>query len=513
MRNLDLKEKLYKHFGYRQFRQGQEEIIGKILEGRDVLGILPTGVGKSLCFQLPALLFSGSTVVVSPLISLMVDQVKQMKAGGLKSVIAINSFMDYKEKRKVLEQLDQYSLIYLSPEMLQNKSVMYHLTKMHVDLFVIDEAHCISQWGHEFRTDYLKLSHSIKQVGNPVVLALSATATPEVQTDIKEQLARPEMDAVVYPMDKVNMSFAIEETASHEEKLERITQVLSHNKSPTMIYFSSRMWAERISEELKSRVDQRIAFYHGGMEQMDRLLVQQQFMNDQLDVICCTSAFGMGVDKSNIRRVIHYHFPSELESFIQEIGRAGRDGKPCASLMLYTPGDYHLPQMFIENELVKPEDVEGILHSLYDIVDSQDSILNDEEIAEELKLSETQWNFIKYQLEQEKLVNHHPNITDKHEWTRTAEKIRWILQNRWKYKNRKLQEMVSWLHHPDCKRKKLYSPFQPETRTPEVACCSNCGFRMEDMKLDSEASSVRFTDDWRSRLAKIFHQGDYHATD
>ncbi|MFD2925838.1 RecQ family ATP-dependent DNA helicase [Halobacillus naozhouensis] len=512
MRNFNLKEKLYEHFGYLQFRQGQEEIIQQVLEGRDVLGILPTGVGKSLCFQLPSKLLSGSTVVVSPLISLMIDQVKQMKSAGFKSVVSLNSFMDHREKRVVLEHLDQYSLIYLSPEMLQNELVMYQLIKLHIDLFVIDEAHCISQWGHEFRTDYLKLSRSIEQVGNPPVLALSATATPEVQTDIKQQLVRPEMLSVVYPMDKVNMSFAVEETSSHEEKLERITQVLSHKKAPTMIYFSSRMWAERVSEELKTKVDQRIAFYHGGMEQMDRLLVQQQFMNDQLDVICCTSAFGMGVDKSNIRRVIHYHFPTELESFIQEIGRAGRDGKPCASLMLYTPGDYHLPQMFIQNELVKPEDVEGVLHSVYDIVYKQETELNDEEMSEELKLSETQWNFIKYQLEQEKLINHGPVIRDKHKWGQTTEKIQWILENRWKYKSRKLQEMVSWLHHPDCKRKKLYTPFQPDTRTPEVACCSNCGFRMEDMELDIEPYSATFTD-WKSRLEKIFHQGAYHATD
>ncbi|UOQ93613.1 ATP-dependent DNA helicase [Halobacillus shinanisalinarum] len=506
MQRLNLEQKLYEHFGYQQFREGQQEIIEQVMAGVDVLGILPTGTGKSICFQLPALLSSGTTLVVSPLISLMVDQVKQLKATGFKSVISLNSSMDKRERRTTMDNLEQYSLIYLSPEMLQNEWVQHQLKKQQIDLFVIDEAHCISQWGHEFRTDYLKLKETIELLNHPTVLALSATATPEVQTDIKQQLNRPDMAAHIYLMDKMNMSFAVEEYDHPDDKLERIIEVLAQGKSPTMIYFSSRQSAERISEELKNQLDQRVAFYHGGMEHMDRLLVQQQFMNDQLDVICCTSAFGMGVDKPNIRRVIHYHFPSQLESFIQEVGRAGRDGKACASLMLYTPADHHLPQLFIQSELPEPEDVSRVLRSIYSLVNNGKVLLSNDDMAEQLQLSESQWNFFKYQLEQETLLPPRAVAGTKQMWKQAEERIQLIVQQRWTYKNQKLKEMVNWLHHPGCKRKKLYAPFQKQCRTPAGPCCNYCGFIFNDMVLEVDPSPSVYSS-WRDRLEKIFHQG------
>ncbi|UOR12431.1 RecQ family ATP-dependent DNA helicase [Halobacillus amylolyticus] len=506
MQHPDLKQKLYEHFGYRQFREGQQEIIEEVMKGVDVLGILPTGTGKSICFQLPALLSSGTTIVVSPLISLMVDQVKQLKATGFKSVISLNSFMDQRERRTMMGNLQQYSLIYLSPEMLQNEWVQQQLKKQKVDLFVIDEAHCISQWGHEFRTDYLKLKETIELLNHPTVLALSATATPEVQADIKQQLDRPDMTAHIYPMDKVNMSFAVEEYDHPDDKLQRIIELLANRKAPTMIYFSSRQSAERISQELKGKLDQRVAFYHGGMEQMDRLLVQQQFMNDQVDVICCTSAFGMGVDKPNIRRVIHYHFPSQLESFIQEVGRAGRDGKPCASLMLYTPADHYLPQLFIQSELPELEDVSRVLRSIYSFVGKGEVLLSNDDMAEQLQLSESQWNFFKYQLEQENLLSPDSVTGTKKMWKQAEERIRLIVQQRWTYKKQKLQEMLNWLHHPGCKRKMLYASFQKLCRTPDVPCCSYCGFIISEMLLEIDTRRPVYSG-WKERLEKIFHQG------
>src|SRR5690625_2720860 len=216
-----LTEHLQQHFKYDTFRQGQEEIIQDVLNGYSVLGVLPTGSGKSLCYQLTAKLLSGTTIVVSPLISLMIDQVKQLKAIQFKEVVALNSFMEYAERRQVYEQLHTYKLVYVSPELLQKESLLAYLQQVDISLFVIDEAHCISQWGHEFRPDYLKLHSIIKLFKNPPILALSATATVNVQTDITTSLHRPNMIKHIYPMDRENITFCVRETSNEAEKQDR----------------------------------------------------------------------------------------------------------------------------------------------------------------------------------------------------------------------------------------------------------------------------------------------------
>lgn len=500
-----LLDALKRYFGFDQFREGQEAVIRDVMDGKDVLGILPTGTGKSLCYQLPARLLHGTTIVVSPLISLMVDQVKQLKAAGYKSVTALNSFMDVQEKKQVMQNLERYDLVYISPEMLQNDRLQEELCRMTIPLFVIDEAHCISQWGHEFRTDYLKLHRIIDAIGSPTVLALSATATPEVQADIMEKLHRPAMNRHIYPMDKQNISLSVEEVHSPEEKTARIVDLLSHIHAPTMIYFSSRQWAERVSVVLREKLSHRTAFYHGGMEQTDRMLVQQQFMNGQLDVICCTSAFGMGVDKKDIRLVIHFHLPSQTESFIQEIGRAGRDGKPSASLVLFTKKDHYLPQMLIQSELPEREQLDIALGYLKRREGQK--IPEDESIMEQLQLSESQWNFIKYQSEEsgvliDGMVQPFPFDFES--------RIHALLRERWTYKQGKLTEMMTWIHHTGCRREALYSSFQDHIRPPDVPCCDVCGFSVDHLTLHGLKETPQ-AGSWKERLQMIFHQGHPHA--
>ncbi|WP_226579433.1 RecQ family ATP-dependent DNA helicase [Halobacillus litoralis] len=499
----DLKQSLKDHFGFSDFREGQESIIKDVMSGKDVLGILPTGTGKSLCYQLPAILLGGTTIVVSPLISLMIDQVKQLKASGYKSVTALNSFMEREERTRVVKNLNRYSLIYISPEMLQNDWLQNKLRQMSVKLFVIDEAHCISQWGHEFRTDYLKLHQTIEVLGQPTVLALSATATPDVQKDIMEKLKRPDMNRRIYPMDKQNISLAVEECHTPEDKINRIINVLKENHAPTMIYFSSRQWAERASIELKENLNHEVAFYHGGMDQTDRMLVQQQFMNNQLDVICCTSAFGMGVDKRNIRLIIHFHLPSQLESFIQEIGRAGRDGKASASLVLFTNRDHHLPQMLIQSELPEQQDLGRIFSYLQ--FKQGGALPEDETVMEDLQLSESQWNFIKYQLEESSvLVGQELRFIPDF----LQEKMNRLLEERWLYKQGKLTEMLQWIHHTGCRRKKLYQPFQEMIREPYVPCCDACDFKVNDLSFNEEKPNQIDASTWKERLQLIFQQED-----
>ncbi|ELK45372.1 ATP-dependent DNA helicase RecQ [Bacillus sp. SB49] len=495
MTTLDLTKALEHYFGFRQFREGQEEVIRDILAGENVLGILPTGTGKSLCYQLPAKLLGGTAIVVSPLISLMIDQVKQLKAAGYKDVTALNSFMDRQEKIRTLERLSDFSLVYISPEMLQNERLKERLDSTNVTLFVIDEAHCISQWGHEFRTDYMKLHRTIEEIGNPPVLALSATATPEVQQDIMDKLNLPNMKKRIFPMDKQNISLAVESYEKPDDKVDRIVGLLNSNHAPTMIYFSSRQWAERVSVELRQRVDKRVAFYHGGMDQTDRMLVQQQFMNDQLDVICCTSAFGMGVDKGNIRLVIHFHLPSQLESFIQEIGRAGRDGEASVSLVLHTPRDHHLPQLLIQGELPTEADIERVLHSSNRPVSVEDTLM-----MEAYQLSESQWNFIKYHLEENGWMNNQ-RISDVPSSFHLE--LKRILRQRLEYKHYKLKEMLSWLHVTGCRRESLYRPFQSGYREPNVPCCDNCGFHIDSVRFNVN-SRVLGAGSWLDRLKSVF---------
>src|SRR5690625_1433665 len=259
-----LTESMQHYFGHGSFRPGQKEIIHDIMRGEDVLGVLPTGSGKSICYQLPAILLDGSTIVVSPLISLMMDQVKQLKANNFKSAVALNSFMDPSERKQTLRTLHHYKLIYVSPELLQQNEIQQRLKQMDISLFVIDEAHCISQWGFEFRTDYLKLADIAEFLNKPPILALSATAPEHVQKDIIQSLHRPDMRKHIYPMDRENIAISIIRKDSDEEKIAEISDILSRFSVPTLIYFSSRQSAEKTAADLRKILPQRIAYYHGG---------------------------------------------------------------------------------------------------------------------------------------------------------------------------------------------------------------------------------------------------------
>ncbi|WP_028783070.1 RecQ family ATP-dependent DNA helicase [Thalassobacillus devorans] len=510
MSNRSLEKELKHYFGFDTFKTGQKEIISDVMNGRDTLGILPTGSGKSVCYQLPAMLAEGVTVVVSPLVSLMVDQVKALKAKGFKRVTAINSFLSQEQKKQLLSQLSHYKLVYVSPEILQNPLVKERLKTLPISLFVVDEAHCISQWGHEFRTDYLKLANVIETFNRPTVLALSGTATPEVQKDIVTQLGMTDMESHIYAMDKENISFAIEHVEHPNEKLVKIEQLLKYQHAPTMIYFSSRQWAEKASGELSSNLpDKRVAFYHGGMEQSDRLLIQQQFMNDQLDVICCTSAFGMGIDKKNIRYVIHFHLPTQTESFIQEIGRAGRDGKHSISVVYYSPSDDYLPKKLIQSELPEAPDIQKTLNYLFNLYQSGAKLPVDELVQQELELTETQWRFIKYHCHQHHLLYQQTIVFNRDKWKDFHTFLTNQVENRFQYKMAKFSELISWVHRQGCRRKSLYQPFQTSLKTPVVPCCDFCGFDWKNFTF-GQKEAVMIQQDWNERLRDIFLLGDKH---
>src|SRR5699024_6594956 len=295
------------------------------------------------------------------------------------------------------------------------QEIREYLKRIQINFVVIDEAHCISQWGYEFRPDYLKIKDVITELNEPPILALSATVTPTVQQDIVKSLKRDRIKQHIYPMDRDNIALTIEHVANDVEKVQMITYIVEKYHVPTLIYFSSRSVAERVANELTSTMTgKNVAYYHGGLEQQDRLHIQQQFMNDQLDVICCTSAFGMGINKQDIRIIIHYHMPSQIESFIQEIGRAGRDGKDSLSVLLYAENDKFLPQSFIEQELPTENQMFFVLEQLMrsyehgQTVDYLDSTFNRAE------LNETQWNFLHSQLEKNGMIKG-KQINDNHD--------------------------------------------------------------------------------------------------
>ncbi|WP_407268729.1 RecQ family ATP-dependent DNA helicase [Radiobacillus sp. PE A8.2] len=503
-----LDEALKKHYHFASFRTGQKEIIEDLVEGNNVLGILPTGSGKSLCYQLPARITGGTVLVVSPLISLMIDQVKQLKATGFKEVVAINSFLNASQKQQVINQIHDYKLIYVSPEMLQNKHFIKKLMGINISLFVVDEAHCISQWGHEFRPDYLKLGEIIQKLAQPTILALSATATPEVQEDIIRQLGYP-FNKHIYPMDRDNIALSVQHMSHDNEKLDYIVDVLSSYSVSTMIYFSSRNWTEKAAAILEKELSHlRIAFYHGGMEQADRILIQQQYMNNQLDVVCCTSAFGMGINKMNIRLVIHFHLPTQIESFIQEIGRAGRDGKSSVSLVLLSPSDEFIPKKLISMELPSRQLIETIVYSLK--ANQGNNSIDPLQLQAHFELNEIQWRFLHYQFEKYGMLNELNIVPNFDQWESLIETISERIDYRNQYKYKKLAELFAWATSNDvCRRSRLFSAFQDTIKEPKYLCCDRCDFSFTKWNPESLSRKER-SHSWQETLKLLLLQGGKH---
>lgn len=330
---------LHQHFGYQEFRDGQLETIEAVLAGHDTMAILPTGGGKSLLYQLPAYLRPGIVLVVSPLISLMQDQVDRLHRRGEKRVLLLSG-QDRRARERQLGQLNRVKFVFASPEILANPAVVAGLRRCRVAMLTIDEAHCISQWGPDFRPEYLLLRRLREDLGTPPVLLLTATATPRVQTDILAKLGLADGVTVIRrSVNRANIFLAVEELASPDEKAVRLLQLVESLSGAGIIYFASRRLATATADWLRSQSDLAVAAYHAGMPVADRFRVQQQFMNSDLQLICATSAFGMGVDKDDIRFIIHYHQPTNLTDYVQEIGRAGRDGQQSVAVVLTCPGD------------------------------------------------------------------------------------------------------------------------------------------------------------------------------
>ena len=376
------------HFNLTAFRPGQREVIETVLEGQDTLCVMPTGGGKSLCYQLPAVAREGVVLVVSPLIALMKDQVDTLRALGIRAS-CVNSAMAAEEQREQLRALaaGELDLLYIAPERMRSVRFLETVERGGVQLLAVDEAHCISEWGHDFRPDYARLGQFRQRIGHPQTIALTATATDRVRQDLLDQLQMREPRVFVTGFARENLTFRAVETRNKEEKRERLLAILNETPGAGIVYASTRKACEEVALELSNRCPlRRVGLYHAGMAPEERRRMQDEFMSDHLDIIVATNAFGMGIDKPDLRFVIHYNLPGTLEAYYQEAGRAGRDGKPSRCQLLFSPSDRYIHEFFIENAHPPPD----VVKKVYEFLCSQpqDPVeMTLEEVKAELEIS------------------------------------------------------------------------------------------------------------------------------
>jgi ATP-dependent DNA helicase RecQ len=352
---MDLSAALSEYFGFSAFRPGQREACDAALAGRDVLVVMPTGSGKSLCYQLPALIRDDLTIVVSPLVALMQDQVEALQARGLGDRVAlVNAQRDASDNAEVLRRAaaGDLRLLYVAPERFASPGFLEAMRGARIGLFVVDEAHCVSQWGHDFRPDYFRLADAARYLGAGSIVASTATATPRVALDIARRLGLREPVKVATGFDRPNISFSVARPSAHEKSRLIAETLAPPDALPAIVYAGTRAGAEEIADRLTEALGEEAAAYHAGLARELRANVQRRFLADDVRVIVATNAFGMGVDKPNVRTVIHASVPSSLEAYYQEAGRGGRDGRPARALLLAENRDKALHVHFIKREEV-----------------------------------------------------------------------------------------------------------------------------------------------------------------
>ena len=472
-----LEQKLKEIFGYSEFRPGQKEIIEQLMEGNDCIALLPTGMGKSMCYQLPGYLFEKPVLIVSPLLSLMQDQVDQLKQRGEKRVVALNSFLSANEKTYALHFLHEYRFIFTSPEMLTQPQVRERLQSMELSLIVADEAHCISQWGFDFRPDYLRIGEILGEE-RPPILALTATATDSVLADIKKYLHMKEPYQFIHNVNRENIKLAKYEFDKKEDKQEWILGHVKNTVGPGIVYMSSRKRCDEFSQLLIEN-NIRAASYHAGKDAEDRQFIQQQFIHNDVEWIVATNAFGMGVHKHDIRQVIHESMPANVSNYMQEIGRAGRDGEDALAILLYAEGDEHYARYIAIEDLPKTMHVDA-----YDryrqLGQSPAAMLNEE------GMSETAFRVLDYWMQQE-----------------PSEAVKRRLMVMEEGKHTAVREMAAIIHASACMRAKLVEYFgQTLTKRQEV-CCTECGLEIDKIIGPRVKMAKKEQMSWDERLKKI----------
>lgn len=469
-------QELRHRFGFAKFRDGQLATIKAIMAGHNTLAVLPTGGGKSLLYQLPGYLMAGTVLIVSPLISLMQDQVDRLHRRDEKGAVMLTGQIYGADRQRLLQNLANYKFIFASPEFLTNKEVVAALQQVQISLLTIDEAHCISQWGPDFRPEYLMLKQLRQFLRYPVTLMLTATATKAVRCDIikKVGLTDDQVVEVQRSVNRPNIFLAVDQCQNGEEKRAQLLKMINQLGGAGIIYFSSRRLADEMTRWLNTQTKIEVATYHAGMSSADRFRIQQQFMSDQVKLICATSAFGMGIDKENIRFVIHYHIPDSLENYVQEIGRAGRDGKQSVAVILYTPGDEQLPRQLLTVDLPPADLMQAV----------QRGKVDERTLGPDYRL------FSFY-------LKHHF----------TPDQVKRAFTRRKKRRLAQLQMMTNYVQSSECRRDFILRYFDEPTIT-QKRCCDHeladwlaAGILPKQIYASPKLSSF----DWHSRLASLLN--------
>ncbi|MHC5269695.1 RecQ family ATP-dependent DNA helicase [Enterococcus sp. LJL98] len=462
-----IEQALAHYFGYQTFRKNQKEIIESLLAGHDTLGILPTGTGKSLCYQLTGYLSEGLVIVVSPLISLMEDQVHALLSYGEKRVVALNSTLQGYEKAFAIEQLPQTKFLFLSPEMLLQPNVLQALKQQKIALFVIDEAHCVSQWGIDFRPEYRNLGLAKKALGNPVTLALTATANLKVQEEMEKHLLSNHPNIYRDSANRENIGLFVDVTSNKKVALETL---LAQVEGAGIIYCATRKTVEALYQELKGKY--RLGYYHGGLDYQQRTLLQKQFHDQQLQFLIATNAFGMGINKGDIRYVIHYDLPDSMENYIQEIGRAGRDQEQSYAVLLYQAGDEAIHHFFQKTTRMKREEL------TYQV-----------EKNLELPLDELQEKW-----RQQGAIEGMPQFLSS-------------LKANEQEKQLKLQQMLVYITAKGCRRQQMLQALGEDVSDFPDVCCDWHGAQLPQKEEQAnEGWQAPFTSDWEMVLERMFKE-------
>lgn len=496
-------------------------MIESILAGKDVVVVMPTGSGKSLCYQLPAMILEGVTLVVSPLIALMKDQVDALRARGLPATF-VNSSIPEAEQHARIESLRrrEHKLVYIAPERFRSSRFNAALQSIPISLFAVDEAHCISTWGHDFRPDYLRLRHVIRSLGNIRTLALTATATPYVRSDIVQQLGLEKPQTFVSGFDRPNLRIEVVHTEKEREKITRIKRLAQSNVGSGIVYASTRKAVEQVGRELK-KAGLTVSTYHAGMTDAVRVRAQEDFMSSRTQMIVATNAFGMGIDKSDIRFVAHYQMPGSIEAYYQEIGRAGRDGLPSTCVLLFNYADKNTHDFFIEGSYPDLSLVKSVYNALLRTELKQIQLSTSEIAHLAQEKNELAINSALYLLERAGHIER--TAANRAENGRRQSRTIVMLDpsplrvdprnvsGRAELERRKLRELIEFCYTEECYRSHILKYFGDRNRTRECGTCGNCRPTTEvrirevpeERTFKTDAEPRILTDDELLRVRKI----------